>query len=90
MNSLEYEKALIFDKRTFSQFYISLLRINHLFIFSFYCMSKDYNVQIIKIFLFFFFFAVHLVINALFFNDTMKMKVNSILYIKYHKFCILH
>ena len=69
-NSLSYEQALMFDKRTFIQYYFSLLRTKHLFIFSFYCNNKDYNVQIIKIFLFFFFFIVHLVVNALFFNDN--------------------
>ena len=69
LNSLPYEKALIYDKRTYVQYYISLLKIKHSFIFSFYCNDKDYNSQIIKIFLFFFFFAVHFTINALFFND---------------------
>ena len=69
LNSLLYEKALIYDKRTFIQLYISLLKVNHLLIFSFYINKKDYNSQVIKIFLFFFFFSVHLAINALFFND---------------------
>ena len=69
LNSLPYEKALIYDKRTYVQYYISLLKIKHSFIFSFYCNDKDYNSQIIKMFLFFFFFAVHFTINALFFND---------------------
>ena len=69
LNSLTYKKALIFDKRTYFQYYISLLKINHLLIFSFYNNNKDYNSQIIKMFLFFFFFAVHFTINALFFND---------------------
>ena len=67
MNSLEYEKAITIDKRTYFEYYLSLLRIGHLFIFSFYSNNNDYNVQIIKIFLFFFFFSVHLIINALFF-----------------------
>ena len=69
LNSLPYEKAIINDKRTFFQYYISLLKINHLLIFSFYYKKRDYNSQIIKIFLFFFFFSVHITINALFFND---------------------
>ena len=50
------------------QYYISLLTIKHLILFSF-CSSKDYNSRIIKIFLFFFFFASHLTLNALFYND---------------------
>ena len=75
MNSLPYEKALELDKRTFIQYYISLLRINHLMIFSFYFYNKDYNSQIIKMFLFFFFFAIHFMVNALFFNDETMHKI---------------
>ena len=70
MNSLDYEKAIINDKRTYIQYYLSLLRKNHLVVFSFYPNSNDYNVQIIKTFLFFFSFSVHLFVNALFFNDN--------------------
>ena len=68
-NLLKYKEAISNDKRTFLQYYFSLLKLNHLFIFSFYCTTNDYNSQIIKIFLFFFFFSVHFTINALFFND---------------------
>ena len=68
-NSLLYKKAIQVDKRTFVQYYLSLLRQNHLLIFSFYTNEKDYNSPIIKIFLFFFFFSVHFTINALFFSD---------------------
>ena len=75
LNSLEYDKALISDKRTFLQYYLSLLRTGHLFIFSFYSNNKDYNVQIIKIYLFFFIFAIHLMVNALFFNDETMHKI---------------
>ena len=75
LNTLLYEKALIQDKRSYIQYYISLLRINHLLIFSFYCNNKDYNSQIIKVFLFFLFFAIHLTINALFFNENTLHKI---------------
>ena len=70
LNDLEYEEAIKSDKRSYFQYYLSLLRIGHLFIFSFYNNKRDYNSQIIKIFLFFFFFAVDLFINALFFSDA--------------------
>jgi len=75
LNSLIYKEALIRDKRNFLQYYLSLLRTNHLLIFSFYCNNKDYNIQIIKIFLFFFFFSVQFFINALFFNDNTMHKI---------------
>ena len=67
-NSLSYEEALQFDKRTFIQYYISLIKINHSLFFSFY-PNKDYNSRIIKMFLFFFFFISDFTINALFFSD---------------------
>ena len=69
LNSLEYKKALIYDKRTCFQFYLSLLKSGHLLLFSFYCQNRDYNSQIIKIFLFVLFLDLHFTINALFFND---------------------
>ena len=69
INSLKYSIALKMDKRNFFQYYFSLLKLNHLLIFSFYCKMKDYNSQILKIFLFFFLFSLHFTINALFFSD---------------------
>ena len=76
LNSLSYKEALIYDKRTYIQYYISLLKSNHLLIFSFYICNKDYNSPIIKMFLFFFYFATNLAINALFFNDDTMHKIH--------------
>ena len=70
LNSIEYEKALELDKRTFFQYWFSLLKEGNLLIFAFYIKKKDYNSPVIKIFLFFFFFALNLTVNALFFNDN--------------------
>ena len=75
LNSLNYHEALKYDKRTYLQYYISLLKIKNLIFFSFYCQKKDYNSQIIKIFLFFYFFAIHFAVNALFFNDSTMHKI---------------
>ena len=75
INSLKYKRAIIYDKRTYLEYYISLLRANHFLIFSFYCNKNDYNIQIIKIFLFFFFIGVDLTINALFFTDDTIHKI---------------
>ena len=74
LNTMEYKKASIYDKRTYLQYYISLLRYNHLLIFSFY-NNKDYNSRIIKIFLFFFFFSAYFAVNALFFTDSTMNKI---------------
>ena len=67
LNSLLYEEALEIDKRTYTQYYTSLLKQKHLLIFTF-CNNNDYNSKIIKIFIFFFSLALYLSINALFFN----------------------
>ena len=74
LNSMKYKKALEYDKRSFSQYYFSLLKMYHLIFFSFYYKKEEHNPQIIKIFLFFFFFSVHLTTNALFFDDSTMHK----------------
>ena len=74
LNSLIYEEALILDHRNYFQYYTSLLKYNHPFLFSFGSYN-DYNSKIIKIFLFFFSFCSDLAINALFFTDDTMHKI---------------
>ena len=69
LNMLQYKEALIYDKRSYCQYYLSLLKTKHIIIFTF-CNSKDYNSMVIKICLLFFSFSLHYMINALFFNDS--------------------
>ena len=74
INSLDYEEALIIDKRNYFQYYISLLKYNHPLTFSF-APFDDYNSRIIKIFLFFFSLSLDFTINTLFFNDDNMHKI---------------
>ena len=74
LNILPYNKAIKYDKRSFSKFYLSLLKTRHILMFSF-CPSKDYNSRIIKIYLFFYSFAIYLTVNALFFDDNTINKI---------------
>ena len=74
MNLLEYEEALKIDKRNYFQYYLSLLKYNHPIMFSIGAYN-DYNLRIIKIFLFFFSFSSDFTINALFFNDDTMHKI---------------
>ena len=67
-NTLIYSQALIYDKRTYFQYYFSLIRTKHMIIFAFY-PNNDYNSQIIKVSLFFFSFNLYYTINALFLNE---------------------
>ena len=68
INTLPYKLALQYDKRSYCQYYISLLKTKHIFIFSF-CYNKDYNSKIIKIDLFFIGFTIYYIVNALFYSD---------------------
>ena len=73
-NNLSYKEALIFDKRTYLQYYFSLLKTKHPLIFTFYTNS-DYNSRMIKIILFLFSFSLYFTVNALFFNDSTMHKI---------------
>ena len=60
--------ALILDKRTYFQYYLSLLKKKHLIIFTF-LPNNDYNLQYIKIILFLLSFSLYFSINGFFFSD---------------------
>ena len=74
LNSMSYNEAKIYDKRNYFKYYFSLISLKNAFIFSF-CPMKDYNSAIIKISLFFLFFAVYYFINALFFDEPTIHKI---------------
>ena len=69
LNSFNYQEALAYDKRTYCEYYISLLKTKNNLIFSF-CYNNDYNSKIIKIDLFFIGFILFFTVNALFFDDN--------------------
>ena len=69
MNKLPYDLEIKNDKRSYCDYYISLLRTKHDLIFSF-CGSEDYNSKIIKIDLFIIGFTIYYTVNALFYNDN--------------------
>ena len=74
MNSLNYDEAKKLDKRNYCQYYMSLLRTNHILIFSF-CQNKDYNSKIIKIYIFFLTFTINYLISAMFYSDDTMHKI---------------
>ena len=74
LNSLKYKYALKYDKRTYFQYYFSLLRMKHIIIFTFFT-SNDYNSFVIKICLFLFALSLYLTVNALFFTDSTIHKI---------------
>ena len=74
LNDLKYKQALKYDKRTYCEYYLSLIKTKHLLFFSFLPLM-DFNSRIIKIFLFFFNFSVTFTVNALFFSDETMHKI---------------
>ena len=73
-NELSYERAIKMDKRTYCEFYISLLKTNHSLIFTFF-NNKDYNSKIIKIDIFFIGFIIDYFLNGLFFDEDTMHKI---------------
>ena len=67
LNIMNYNDALLIDKRKYFQYYFSLLKIKHPVYFTFFS-NKDYNTLIIKICLFSLSFAIYYSSNAIFFN----------------------
>ena len=74
LNELDYESAKQKDRRSYCEYYFSLIKMNHNLIFSF-CYNNDYNSKIIKIDLFFINFAMNYTINSIFFNDDAMHKI---------------
>ena len=71
---MDYEDAIKYDKRSFCEYYISLLKRKHPLLFGF-CPFKDYNSIIIKSCIFFLSFGIYYAINFVFFNENMIHKI---------------
>ena len=74
LNNLEYPIALEIDKRTYCQYYWSLLKKKQLILFTF-VPNNDYNLFTIKIALFLISFSLYFIINGFFFSDATMHKV---------------
>ena len=68
LNALPYDLAYSYDKRSYFQYYFSLLKQKHLILFTFF-NNQDYNIFILKLSLFLSSFALYFAVNALFFTD---------------------
>ena len=68
LNTMDYKMALQHDKRTYWQYYWSLLKKKHMIILTF-VSNDDYNVFLLKFSLFILSLALYFAINTLFYND---------------------
>jgi len=74
LNSLEYKQAILFDKRTCSEYYLSLIKRKNIIIFSFFPIN-DFNSMIIKSCIFSLSFSIYYAINFIFFTDNIMHKI---------------
>ena len=65
---MEYELAINIDKRSYLQYYFSLLKKKQLILFTF-IPSNDYNLIVIKLSLFLLAFSLYFTVNGFFFTD---------------------
>ena len=69
LNSLSYNQALKYDKRTYLEYYFSLLKKKNIILF-WMIPSNDYNLTTLKTCLFLLNFSLYFTINGFFFTDS--------------------
>ena len=73
-NEFSFEEALKYDKRSFCEYYLSLLRTKHILIFTFF-QNNDYNSKFLKIYIFFFTYYINHTVSAMFYSDKTMSKI---------------
>ena len=74
LNLLNYQEAIIYDKRTYFQYYCDLVKRKQIILFTF-MLNNDYNIFDIKLALLLFSFALYFAVSALFFEDETMHKI---------------
>jgi len=74
LNELEYLEAIKYDKRSYFRYYWSLIRREHLIVFTFFSYH-DYNILSIKLSKFVFALATDFALNVVFFFDQTMSKI---------------
>ena len=74
LNNLEYNEACEFDNRSFLDIYWSLLKREHILLFTFF-IRNDYNLVCIKLSRFIFLICTDMALNVFFFTDDSMHKV---------------
>ena len=76
LNRMDYEEAIIYDKRKYSQYYWSLLKKKQMIVLTF-VSNNDYNVFLLKFSLFILSIALFFSINTLFFRESTMHQIFS-------------
>ena len=74
LNSVDYDTAKKCDTRTFWKYYLSLIKLKQLIVFTFYTYT-DHNLREVKIALFILFLSFYFAFTALFFNDDIMRDI---------------
>ena len=81
LNNLEYEKALKLDKRSLISTYWSIIKREHLLLFTF-IVRNDYNIPFVKYSRFIFNICSDMAVNVFFYSDATMHKT----YVDYAKY----
>jgi hypothetical protein len=76
LNAMNYKTAIIYDKRKYWEYYLSLLKKKHLIILTF-VSNNDYNVFFLKFSLFIISISGYFALNAFFFTDSTMQRINA-------------
>ena len=74
LNRMDYKDALIYDNRSYWQYYLSLLKKKHMVLLTFASIN-DYNVFLLKFSLFVLSIALFFALNTLFFRDSTMRQI---------------
>ena len=69
LNHMTYKEALLYDKRTYFQYYLSLIKTKHMIYFTF-ILKTDYNPTLLKYSIFILVFCFIFVVNTIFIGDV--------------------
>ena len=76
LNAIEYKMALKYDKRTYFEYYISLIKRKQIIVFTFFPIN-DYNIISLKVSLFLIIFSLFFTIIAFFYDDNTMHNIYS-------------
>ena len=74
LNDLDYNEAILYDKRSYCDYYMDLIKRKQLILFTF-LSNKDYNIFHIKFSLFLFSFSLYFAVSGFFFEDKTMHKI---------------
>ena len=74
LNKMDYKNALLYDKRTYIQYYYALLKKKQLILFPL-INKDDYNLITLKIYILIISFSLSINVNGFFFSDETMHKI---------------